>query len=312
MKLLTKVSLVSAIAISGNAMAMQVLDDGALSAASGQEGITLQLKTDGITIDKLLLHDNDGLADNGLAPVGVIPGPVAPAGAGFGGTSEAGAIVINGIELTAVSPDRTLAIVDIDSDAGAGGNSPFLNIGVTTGDINIKVDSIAVGVSGSAIPTATSVSNRRGATNETKILSGYTADQKLDITVGGSALNIQLGNTPQGAMIIANGTVSGGLNISNIAVVDAAGGGAIGLDRIRVTDANSSNLTASAKISISPDGLSIGLGNLAQDIYVDAVRFGSAAGIGTASSTIGASASIGSLEVQGLSLNNTSILVSGH
>ncbi|EOG3524649.1 DUF6160 family protein, partial [Acinetobacter baumannii] len=57
MKMFTKLALVSSLAISANTMAMQSMDDAALSAATGQDGINIgiALGADGITIDKLYL-----------------------------------------------------------------------------------------------------------------------------------------------------------------------------------------------------------------------------------------------------------------
>ena len=59
MKMFTKLALVSSLAISANAMAMQSMDDAALSAATGQDGINIgiALGSGGITIDKLYLHE---------------------------------------------------------------------------------------------------------------------------------------------------------------------------------------------------------------------------------------------------------------
>ncbi|EMI4982315.1 protein FilA, partial [Acinetobacter baumannii] len=53
MKMFTKLALVSSLAISANAMAMQSMDDAALSAATGQDGINIgiALGSGGITID---------------------------------------------------------------------------------------------------------------------------------------------------------------------------------------------------------------------------------------------------------------------
>jgi hypothetical protein len=75
MKLFTQLALVSAIAVSGNAMAMQALDDAQLASTTGQDGITLTIKppvkpfaalTAGaggvIAIDHIYVHDKDGLA----------------------------------------------------------------------------------------------------------------------------------------------------------------------------------------------------------------------------------------------------------
>ena len=49
----TKLVLVSSVAISANAMAMQAMDDESLSATTGQDGINIGIKLDaaGITID---------------------------------------------------------------------------------------------------------------------------------------------------------------------------------------------------------------------------------------------------------------------
>lgn len=87
MKMFTKLALVSSLAISANAMAMQSMDDAALSAATGQDGINIgiALGSGGITIDKLYLHDNDGLATS----TGIT-----------GASGTAGAIAISGVTVT--------------------------------------------------------------------------------------------------------------------------------------------------------------------------------------------------------------------
>ena len=125
MKMFTKLALVSSMAVSANAMAMQSMDDAALSAATGQDGINIGIGISKIEIDKVLIHDNDGLRYSGAAPsapvapvlyvasdpevgtvvnghtvaVGDLKTPGVPAGAGYGGTASpttarAGAIVI--------------------------------------------------------------------------------------------------------------------------------------------------------------------------------------------------------------------------
>ncbi|PBV22677.1 DUF6160 family protein, partial [Pseudomonas aeruginosa] len=87
MKMFTKLALVSSLAISANAMAMQSMDDAALSAATGQDGINIgiALGSGGITIDKLYLHYNDGLATS----TGIT-----------GASGTAGAIAISGVTVT--------------------------------------------------------------------------------------------------------------------------------------------------------------------------------------------------------------------
>ena len=332
MKMFTKVALVTAMAISANAMAaqMQSLDDEALSAATGQDGITLTINTSGITIDKLLIHDNDGLktaANGGVLAVNSWD-PAANAGAGgivstnldLGGTETAGAIVLNDVALNLTGATT----VKIDTDAGAGGTAPFLNIGLQTGTTTeISVDNIAVGVSGTA-PGSTGT-NRRGATDEVQILQSYgsAAADQIKIAVGQATMNIQLGHAPQGAMIVASGVITNGIEIKNLAIVDASvngnaaltaagySNGGIGLDRIRITDANSADLSANAKINATNQGLLISMGdNIKKDIYIDAVRLGDVAGM--AGGALATTKSNGALEVQGLDMGTSSILVSGH
>lgn len=343
MELWAKIALVSAMAVSTHAMALQSMDDDALSTTTGQDGITVKLNTTaaGISIDHLYLHDNDGLAPVGTAAIAGNPGT--PASADYnGGTATAGAIGIHGVKLTTgalnngvwTAAPGTLATVKIDTDAGAASatdsSKAFLNVGVQTGAVNVALDSITVGASG----TQGTTDARRGVlatgTNTTgnKIVSGYTDTDKLNVTVGGSKLNIQLGNTPQGAMIVASGNVTGGLNLSNVALVDKAGGGVIGVDGIRVTDASSNDLTANARISIvnnnaNESGLKVTLGNNAQDVYMSGVRLGGnyttsataisdATNVGTSAFNAASIAKIGDLELQGLNLNSTSVMISGH
>ena len=61
MKLFTKLALVSAVAVSSNAMAMQAMDDAALSATTGQDGISLGIGISKVDIAKVHVFDGDGL-----------------------------------------------------------------------------------------------------------------------------------------------------------------------------------------------------------------------------------------------------------
>ena len=70
MKMFTKLALISSMAISANAMAMQSMDDAALSATTGQDGINIGLGISRVTIEKVLIHDNDGYGSVGTGPVG--------------------------------------------------------------------------------------------------------------------------------------------------------------------------------------------------------------------------------------------------
>ncbi|MEG0745578.1 MAG: pilus assembly protein FilA [Acinetobacter sp.] len=329
MKMFTKLALVSSMAISANAMAMQSMDDAALSAATGQDGINIGIGISKIEIEKVLIHDNNGLTN-----------------ATLGGTSTAGAIVIkgngtgltatNGVVITApmlnaTTVDNTralashnLADLTIDTDAGTGTNGAFLNVAAAVSGLDIYIGEIGVSGSNTAGSTV-----RRGndAANYNKILSGLT------IKTGIMNANIQLGAAPQGAMIVLNTTMQGGLEIKDLGIVDSStktgtadgtagnrAAGQIYLDSIRVSDANATNLTVNAAVSVvgkedTNNGyLRIVTGSGATtpktDMYIKGVHLGS--------QTAG---SIGDVEVQGMQtyyFNGTTnvpgsvITISGH
>lgn len=307
MKNLTKLVLVSSMAISANAMAMQAMDDAALSAATGQDGLNIGIGISKVEIEKLFIHDNDGFTNSAL-----------------GGTSTAGAIVIkgngktgdanetNGIVIGAnydnagayLLPSRNLADLTIDSDAGTTGTGgAFLNIGAQVSGLDIKIGEIGVTGSGTS-PDATSTSIRRGGddTNYNAILSG------LSLKTGPMSANIQLGAAPQGAMVKLNAQMIGGLEITNLGILDnstkqGTGNGTVGnraagqifVESIKVADANEKDLTLNQAISVvGAEGASTGYLRIISssgpiDNYVKGVHLGSQG-----------AASIGDIEVQGL------------
>ena len=289
MKMFTKLALVSSMAISANAMAMQSMDDAALSAATGQDGINIGIGISKIEISKVLVHDNDGLNYANSSWSGAAP---AAGALGYGGTAtgtKAGAIVIkgngisgnvnqtNGIVISAnaaaLLPSHNLADIVIDTEAGAGGgNTAFLNVAAKVSGLNIAIGEIGVAAS-NAKPTTGATSIRRGATdtaytatnttgNYNKILSGLT------LKTGQMDANIQLGAAPQGAMIVLSTTMTGGLEIKDLGIYDASSKGSvvgysapttpvvsttdgeIRLDSIKVADANGLDLTVNAKVSV--------------------------------------------------------------
>ena len=305
MKMFTKLALVSSMAISANAMAMQSMDDAALSAATGQDGINIGIGISKIEIDKVLIHDNDGLNYANSSWSGAAP---TSGQLGYGGTAagtKAGAIVIkgdgnlgadnaaggtgadadsvtatNGIVIGAnydnnganLLASRNLVDLVIDTDGGTGtGNTAFLNIAAKVSGLNINIGEI--GISGSNAYDATAVRRGSDTGNYNQILTG------LSLKTGKMDANIQLGAAPQGAMIKLNTTMSNGLEIKNLGIVDnsttlaavAAGPGldtilgtaddtpavaarakgVIQLDSIKLSDANdSSKLTVAAAVSV--------------------------------------------------------------
>ncbi|NNH78021.1 pilus assembly protein FilA [Acinetobacter sp. ANC 5380] len=303
MKKFTKLALVSSLAISANAMAMQAMDDASLGATTGQDGINIGIGISKIEIEKLFIHDNDGLA----------AGSLTAGQAGFGGTGEAGAIYIkgNGTGATATKgiviganyggvggtefllPSRNLADLQIDSDAGGG--NPFINIAAQVSGLDIHIGEIGVVASGD-VPAADATTIRRGGQGtENAILTG------LSVKTGPMTANIQLGAAPQGAMIKLNATMVGGLTIENLGILDNStktttrAAGVIHLDSIQVTDANSRDLKLNQSISVfGEEGNDKGYVRIvstsgAHDTYVKGIHLGSKT-----------AASIGDMEVQGM------------
>ncbi len=263
-----------------------------LRAATGQDGINIgiALGTGGISIDKLFIHDNDG-----LDPATGITGAAATAGA----ITITGTTATNGKAITVTQVDQTANLLDlkIDSVGASGTNGAFLNIAANVGAVNVKIGSIGVGSSGTLNET-TAV---RGITEAapTEILSG------LDLSLGAILANVQLGATPQGAMITkVNSSLQGGLTLSNLGINDAAGGGQIVLDKVMVRGAGNTTgpLDVNADISVVPTGLKIE-NNSTQGMNVYAQ------GIGLDYNT---AASIGDVEIQGINVGTSTITISGH
>ena len=296
MKIITKLALVSSMAISANAMAMQAMDDASLSAATGQDGLNIGIGISKIEIGKVFVHDNDGLATTSL-----------------GGTSTAGAIVIQGNGIAGdtlenhgiviganydkagayLLPSRNLADLQIDTDAN--GRNAFINIAAQVSGLDIKIGQIGV-VASADVPTTGATSIRRGGTGTVNpILSG------LSLKTGPMSANIQLGAAPQGAMVQLSATMVGGLEIKDLGILDNStktgtrAAGEIFVESIKVADANSLDLTLNQRISvIGEEGANKGYIRMistsgAHDTYVKGVHLGSRN-----------AASIGDVEVQGM------------
>ena len=281
MKLFTKLALVSSIAVSANAMAMQAMDDASLSSTTGQDGINIGIKLDGgeITVDQLYIHDNDGLA----------------AGTN-GGTGLAGTIVVGngtgpGVKITQTDPNTNLLDLVIDSDAGTGANGAFINVAAAITGLKAEIGSIGVAKAGAKNGVVRGVVE--GSTNE--ILTGLT------LTLGSVGANIQLGATPQGAMIDLKSEIAGGLQLSNLGIKDNAGGGTIHFGDIQLVTTGKTSLAADAKISVTPTGLAIKPAAQNMSAYITGIHLGSKD-----------VKSIGDVEIKGLNMGGSTITITGH
>ena len=342
MKMFTKLALVSSMAISANAMAMQSMDDAALSAATGQDGINIGIGISKIEIAKVLVHDNDGLVYSGTAPTagqagfggtgtgvpGVGAGAIVIKGNGSGKTATKGVVIEAPVNATNTGYDTTrklssglLAELAIDTDAGTGANGAFLNVAAKVSGLDIYIGEIGISAS-NAVGTGPGI--RRGAdeaNNYNKILSGLT------LKTGKMNANIQLGAAPQGAMIMLDTTMTGGLTIENLGIVGAKAGATVGLNTstspatpintttdgqinigsIKIADASGADLTVKAKVNVygksalnngflaittgsgTTYGQTLAAGD-SQDMYISSVRLGDATD----------AKSIGDVEIQGM------------
>lgn len=286
MKLFTQLALVSAIATCGSAAyAMQSMDDASLSDTTGQDGITIIIAppqlvaaqsaaytvTDadgtvrniaaitqkkGIEIGAAVLHDKDGIR-SAANPFGTAGGAII-----IGDAKQANSANTAGVQMGIYGSTAIKLNIDASGNgaavaAGAGGRAvdgtaPVLNIGVVlpgdlmirTGDISIagsNRSTIATGAGGAVLSNAATGGTTGGAV---KILNS------MDIAIGGATMNIQLGNTPQGAMILAGGKITGGLSISGLSLHDGntalgTNAGDIGVGVLTLTDFNATGATAS-------------------------------------------------------------------
>ena len=355
MKAFTKLALVSAIALTSTAFAMEAADDATLSAATGQDGITILIapgpQTDasllglgvtqetidlidlrdatgalvaggdghmkGLNITKIVVHDKDGMTGN----------------------LNSGTMAIGGVVLFA---DNNLPIsVDIDmvgsvSDAGraaTGGaaTGAMLNVAISTPKLAVMLGAISVGNSngnalnfteagaGSADIENTVVAGVDGlygtaddgllaSSSELQIMSG------MEIILGAMTTNIQLGSEAQGAMIVVNAAIQGGLSINNMSLDDSGGsvrGGGIRADRMTVINAGGTfgvaNLNAVAAVNVGgPLSASSPLG---EGLYLTLQQLGAGGGadITLYNQKLGSAAApvIGDVQLLGLNLDGT-------
>lgn len=326
-----KLALVSAMfAATSGAFAMEAMDEEALAAATGQDGITVAITVpaSGITMSQII-HDTDGWdPQNSVAQVNTVGAPYsARAGAIVIGNAVAGGtktpmkIVRDTNLVTAgVQAGPLNVTLDIDADGGTGvaaapyNGGAFLNIkvglqaGMTidTGDISVA-KSTGLGTVTNAAQSATIMKNSQivlGATDVNIQLGNESQTYVWDMNNDGDTLDVGDINT---AMIKLNTTMTGGLTINNFALSDiSTGGGDIAVGRLSLRDAGGTDLTVG----------SVAVNVVAAGLKIDIASIGSATGLYLSMERVqlGAStnAALGDIEVIGLNLNGTSITLTGH
>jgi hypothetical protein len=291
-----KLALAAAVAVAPmSALALEPMQDDALSAVTGQDGISIGITTPaaGISMD-VLVHDMDGVGTAGTPVAGL--------------SGDAGVIYIDNMKIDTAGGSIDV-VIDSDGNTTATGDA-VLNIAVglpsnmviSTGDISVAATD---GIGGTAEA------------------AGAVLLNSMDITLGATNLNIQLGADPQGSMIAMDTTISGGITIGAIgtAVGDfalndttgfAAGSGAAGsitADQVVVSGADggaAANADMDVVMGIDVDGT--------DGLIINVSSLGSATGLDIAMTDfkLGGANAIGDVEILGLNLNGTQISVNGH
>ena len=274
-----KLALAAAVAAAPmSALALEPMQDEALSGVTGQDGISISLATD--ISASLIVHDADGLA------------------AADGGTDNSGALVINGFAITRAATTDAITL-DIDADAGTTG--AFLNIGVSL-PTGLQINLGTLDIADSNRTTASTINAGWGVAGGSTVASVVTLGT---MTLGTTTLNIQLGNEPQGDMIALNTSITGGISLAGFSVADAGGtisGGSLVTD-LAIIDNGGSNLTLNTGINLGTDGLHIGLDGIGGATGID-VRMANL-------SLDGGTNTLGDIELIGLQLSGD-LIVNGH
>lgn len=210
-----KIILCSLLTLSSPAiLAMQPMDDQSLAKTTGQDGITLGVKLDKVNFKQAALIDTDGFSTSSAAASTYTN----RGGFVFAGNSASPVTGVEFIQGTATSNSPTLKVV-MDTDAGAG--QPFVNLGISFGDNTngIRVLPFSVYMAGSSslsAPTNYSTTYApksifsAGTTLNTDVTEILRSSGPIDINfvqANKPKMMIQLGHTPQGAMVRFGGAI---------------------------------------------------------------------------------------------------------
>ena len=274
-----KLALAAAVAVAPmSALALEPMQDDALSSVTGQDGISIGITTN-ITTD-LFIEDTDGHADIGTAG------------------ANAGFIAIQGVN---VSGDINLEI-DSASAAGTDGTGGVLVIGVELP--NLTLANLSLGVTGSSATPGDRVS-ADGLTRVAAAETGVTEVLALgSIDLNGLEMDIQLGPDAANFLQLA-GTVDD-IAITDFTLNDTAGGGSIYADSVNISELVLDGTT----VTVDGAGMQITLGpSVSTDVTLMGLGMGDASDLG---GTPPSSSPIGNVYLTGLDLGGTTVSITGH
>lgn len=286
-----KLALAAAVAVAPmSALALEPMQDEALSSVTGQDGITIGLNAN--LVAQVIVHDTDGIPDD-----------TANTPAAWTGYTNDGAIVLEDFALNTGGNNINLVIDAGDSDAAGAG--AMLNVGIS-------------------IPSGTTVtlgsvdianSNRDETTPGWGVAATGRVDNVLNLgsmTLGATTLNLQLGTEAQGDMIAMNTDITGGgIKIANFSINDANSSGGITVGNLQVVNAGATatgDLSVALGINATTNGLVIDL----DQVGVTGTGPGTGADVRMTGVNVGGTGNIGDVELVGLNLNGSSLTIAGH
>ena len=272
-----KLALAAAVAVAPmSALALEPMQDEALSGVTGQDGISI-----GLNLDATL---NVGIEDTD----------------GFAGNTGAGMILIENMGLSTGTGDLNLVIDSASSGSGGGVLQVSIQadaLTVNTGDLYVGQGTDGTDVAAGIAKVGTELTAVQGSTFSDPILESVSVtlnDLELSWHLGSEASNLFAISTTS-VLSIEIGTLADGSD--NLTLNDAAGGGALSVDQLALNNLDVDGITG----QVTTSGLVINTNGALSGVEVAAMGV-----------QLGTADSIGNVYVTGLDLSNTAITIAGH
>ena len=272
-----KLALAAAVAVAPmSALALEPMQDEALSGVTGQDGISI-----GLNLDATL---NVGIEDTD----------------GFAGNTGAGMILIENMGLSTGTGDLNLVIDSASSGSGGGVLQVSIQadaLTVNTGDLYVGQGTDGTDVAAGIAKVGTELTAVQGSTFSDPILESVSVtlnDLELSLQLGSEASNLFAISTTS-VLSIEIGTLADGSD--NLTLNDAAGGGALSVDQLALNNLDVDGIIG----QVTTSGLVINTNGALSGVEVAAMGV-----------QLGTADSIGNVYVTGLDLSNTAITIAGH
>ena len=272
-----KLALAAAVAVAPmSALALEPMQDEALSGVTGPDGISI-----GLNLDATL---NVGIEDTD----------------GFAGNTGAGMILIENMGLSTGTGDLNLVIDSASSGSGGGVLQVSIQadaLTVNTGDLYVGQGTDGTDVAAGIAKVGTELTAVQGSTFSDPILESVSVtlnDLELSLQLGSEASNLFAISTTS-VLSIEIGTLADGSD--NLTLNDAAGGGALSVDQLALNNLDVDGITG----QVTTSGLVINTNGALSGVEVAAMGV-----------QLGTADSIGNVYVTGLDLSNTAITIAGH